>query len=133
MTISFPGGKRVDVLYGDFLIRTDQAKESGGDASAPEPYDLFLASLVACAGIYILSFCDRRGIPLEGIEIRQSWERDEEKRRMARIRIEVETPPGFPVKYHKALERAVHQCAVKKTILDPPEFIVRASSRDAAD
>jgi len=128
MKISFPGGMRVDAHYKDFVIRTDQEKEAGGEGMAPEPYDLFLASVATCAGIYILSFCRRRGLSLEGIEIRQSWERQLEPRRMARIRIEIRTPPDFPAKYLKALERSVHQCAVKKTILDPPEFIVEARS-----
>ena len=130
MRVSFPGGKRVHAHYGGFEIETDQAPESGGEGAAPEPYDLFLASLATCAGIYILSFCRRRELSLEGIRIVQSWQRQEEPRRMARISIRIETPPEFPTKYLKALERAVHQCAVKKTILDPPEFEVVAIQRD---
>ncbi len=126
MRVSFPGGKRVHAHYDAFEIETDQAPDSGGEGAAPEPYDLFLASLATCAGIYILSFCQRRDLPLDGIEVYQSWERQEEPRRMARISIRIETPPEFPAKYLKALERAVHQCAVKKTILDPPEFVVEA-------
>ena len=93
---------------------------------APEPYDLFLASLATCAGIYILGFCKRRELPVEDITMTQSWERDPEMRRMATIKITIETGPDFPKKYHKALERSVHQCSVKKTILDPPEFVVKA-------
>jgi len=126
MRVSFPQGKRVHAHYDGFEIETDQAPDSGGEGAAPEPYDLFLASLATCAGIYILSFCQRRNLSLEGIEVFQSWERQEEPPRMARISIRIETPPDFPPKYLKALGRAVHQCAVKKTILDPPEFIVEA-------
>ncbi len=129
MKVVFPGGKKVNVLIDGFEIATDQAVESGGEGSAPEPYDLFLASLGACAGIYIVGFCERRGLSLEGISVTQSWERDPETRRMATIRITVQTPPDFPEKYHKALERTVHQCAVKKTILDPPEFVVEVRGR----
>jgi ribosomal protein S12 methylthiotransferase accessory factor len=41
------------------------------------------------------------------------------------VSIDIKVPEGFPEKYHKALERAAHQCSVKKTILDPPEFVVQ--------
>ena len=75
MTVSFPGGKKVYAGYNGFEIATDQNLESGGQGSAPEPYDLFLASLATCAGIYILSFCQRRALPVEGITMTQSWER----------------------------------------------------------
>ncbi len=131
MKVSFPGGKKVYADYNGFEIATDQDLDSGGEGSAPEPYDLFLASLATCAGIYILGFCQRRKLPVEDITMTQSWERDPQTRRMATIKITVETPSGFPEKYHKALERSVHQCAVKKTILDPPEFVVEARGRFA--
>ena len=129
MRVTFPGGKKVYADYNGFEIATDQNTDAGGGGSAPEPYDLFLASLATCAGIYILGFCQRRQLPVEDITLTQSWERDPETRRMATIRITIETPPDFPEKYHKALERSVHQCAVKKTILDPPEFVVEARGR----
>src|SRR5512140_2369253 len=65
--ISFPGGKRVDAQFGPHLIRTDQSAEAGGEGSAPEPYSLFLASLGTCAGIFVLSFCQKRGLATEGL------------------------------------------------------------------
>jgi ribosomal protein S12 methylthiotransferase accessory factor len=124
MTVSFPGGKKVNAAYNGFEIATDQARDSGGDASAPEPFDLFLSSLATCAGIYVLGFCQKRGIPEDGIRLVQSWERDEKTRRLTTIRIGIEVPPSFPEKYHSALVRAANQCAVKKTMEDPPEFMV---------
>ncbi|MBW2050564.1 MAG: osmotically inducible protein OsmC, partial [Deltaproteobacteria bacterium] len=49
--VSFPGGKRVDAQIGGFTIKTDQSRDNGGDESAPEPFQLFLASIATCAGI----------------------------------------------------------------------------------
>jgi ribosomal protein S12 methylthiotransferase accessory factor len=57
MRVSFPGRKQVAVQVGTHLVRTDQSVEHGGAGSAPEPFDLFLASIAACAGIYVLGFC----------------------------------------------------------------------------
>jgi ribosomal protein S12 methylthiotransferase accessory factor len=124
MTVSFPGGKRVNASYNGFEVATDQAVDSGGDGSAPEPFELFLASLATCAGIYVLGFCQKRNIPHEGVRLVQSWERDEKTRRLTCIRIDIEVPPDFPGKYHDALVRAASLCTVKKTIESPPDFVV---------
>lgn len=124
MTVSFPGGKRVNAAYDGFEVATDQAPDSGGEGAAPEPFDLFLASLATCAGIYVLGFCQKRKIPHDGIRLVQSWQRDEKTRRLVSIAITIEVPPTFPVKYHDALVRAANQCAVKKTIENPPAFVV---------
>jgi len=124
MQVSFPGGKRVTASYEGFEIATDQAVDSGGDGSAPEPFDYFLASLATCAGIYVLGFCQKRNIPHEGISLKQSWERDEKAKRLSNVRISIEVPSNFPEKYHRALVRAASQCSVKKTLENPPEFVV---------
>ena len=68
MQIYFPGGKRVYADYGGFTIETDQPARGGGDDSAPAPFDLFLASIGTCAGIYALGFMQQRGIDPEGSE-----------------------------------------------------------------
>ena len=124
MTVNFPGGKRVDASYDGFTIATDQAVDSGGDGAAPEPFDYFLSSIATCAGIYVLGFCQKREIPYEDVRIVQSWERDNEGKRITTIRIDIEVPPDFPEKYHRALIRAANQCSVKKTMEDPPQFVV---------
>ena len=122
--VSFPGGKRVDAeLEGKgFVVRTDQSKESGGDASAPEPYQLFLASIAACAGVTILSFCRTRDLPTDGIELVQRQEYDESGKRLAKVTLSIKVPASFPAKYRRALVRAADLCSVKRAIADPPEF-----------
>ncbi len=124
MTVSFPGGKRVNASYDGFEIATDQAIDSGGEGAAPEPFDYFLASLATCAGIYVLGFCQKRDIPHDGISLKQSWEREEKTRRLTNVQIAIEVPADFPEKYHRALVRAASQCSVKKTLENPPEFVV---------
>lgn len=124
--IKLSGNKKVDAHMGEFVIKTDQHPDSGGDGSAPEPYTLFLASLGTCAGIYVVYFCETRKIPYEDIEVVQKLEFNEEGRtkKLAKISLEVHVPPSFPAKYRKAVARAASSCTVKKTILDPPEFDV---------
>jgi ribosomal protein S12 methylthiotransferase accessory factor len=69
MRIRFPGNKAVSAQFNGFTVLTDQPKESGGDDSAPAPFDLFLASIATCAGIFVLSFCRKRGLSTAGLEL----------------------------------------------------------------
>ena len=121
MEITFPGGARVDAKYGPNTIRTDQSPPRG-EGSAPEPFDLFLASLGTCAGIYVLSFCQQRGIPTDNIRLVQKMAYDQASHLMAKIDLEIQLPPDFPEKYQDALIRAASQCAVKRHLENPPKI-----------
>jgi len=123
--VSFPGGKRVDADLGGRLIATDQSPAHGGEGSAPEPFELFLASLATCAGIYVLGFCQARGIPTDGISLEQrhGWD---DKGHLIRVDLDVILPPEFPEKYRDQVVRAAAHCKVKKLLANPPEIAVNA-------
>ena len=127
MLIDFPGGKRVNATYKGFTIKTDQPKNDGGDNSAPEPYDLFLASIGTCAGVYIVYFCESRGIPADDITMSLRFERNDASHLMEKISIDIRIPPEFPDKYRKAVIRAAEMCTVKRNLNHPPEIIVTAT------
>lgn len=127
--ITFPGGKKVNAEIGDRVIPTDQPASSGGDGSAPTPFDYFLASLGTCAGIYVLSFCQERDIATEGLALTQRMEfsaAEGGKRKLAKVVIDITLPPAFPEKYRNAIVKAAGLCTVKKAIMDPPEFEISA-------
>jgi len=122
MEIFFPGNKRVSARYKGFTIDTDQAAGDGGDGSAPAPFDLFLASIGTCAGLYVLSFLQQRGLPPEGAGIVMTQERNPETRLVSKIHLEIKLPAGFPDKYRDAVVRAAETCAVKRHLDNPPAF-----------
>jgi len=121
MEIVFPGEERVDARLGDMVIPTNQ------DGSAPAPFGLFLASIGTCAGIYVLSFCRQRGIPIENIRIVQRMYSNPLSRMIEKIELDIQVPPDFPDKYREALIRSANQCAVKKHLEQPPAFEVSTS------
>jgi ribosomal protein S12 methylthiotransferase accessory factor len=125
MIVRFPGGKRVDAEYDGMTIHTDQSPKDGGEGSAPPPFDLFLASIATCAGIYVKGYCDARSIPTEGVGLEMQIEREPGKYRVARLVLEIRLPEGFPEKHREAVIRAADLCSVKKHILQPPAFEVR--------
>ena len=122
MKIVFPGGKRVDAVYKGFTIKTDQSKRTGGEETAPQPFDLFLASIGTCTGIYVVYFCEKRDIPVEDIELVLKKEKNEETKMVEKISIEIKLPPEFPDKYKKALIKSAEKCAVTKHLYDPPKI-----------
>ena len=126
MEVNFPGNKRVDAVYKCFTIATDQPASEGGDGSAPEPFDLFLASLGTCAGVYVVYFCESRNISSEGIRMTLDFTQDEKTHRLQRVAMELHLPAGFPDKYRKAVVRAAGMCTVKRTLADPPEIVINA-------
>lgn len=129
MLVTFPGNKKVNAEYNGFTVETDQAVTAGGDGSAPQPFDLFLASLATCSGVYVVYFCQNREIPYEDITVRMSWEREKESKMIRHIDIVVELPADFPEKYVKPLLKAVDLCTVKKHLFDPPEIELTAATK----
>jgi putative redox protein len=127
MEITFDGGKVITAHLNGHIIRTDQPVDNGGGNSAPAPFDLFLASIGTCAGIYVKSFCDRRQIPTDGIKIIQTMEFDKEKKLPSVFKLDIQLPAGFPDKYKEAVISAAELCLVKKTINNQPEFKVTSS------
>lgn len=124
MEITFSGGKKVDANFDGMVIRTDQPTYGGGEGSAPAPFDLFLASIGTCAGIYVLGFCQSRGIPTDGIKILQKMNFNSNTRMIDKIDLEIILPNDFPAKYKSAVISAAEHCAVKKHLHNPPNINV---------
>jgi ribosomal protein S12 methylthiotransferase accessory factor len=120
--VSFEGKKGVNAQVGGFTVKTDQPVESGGNGAAPTPFDLFLASMATCAGIYVKSFCENRGLPTENIRITQSTEYDETTQMVSKLNLEIKVPDSFPENYRDALIAVAGKCKVKKHIMNPPQF-----------
>jgi len=127
MEITFEGGKVVTASHNGHIIKTDQPIENGGRNIAPAPFDLFLASIGTCAGIYVKSFCDNRKIPTENIKIIQQTEYNKETHLPVNVTLDIKLPADFPEKYKESVINVAGLCAVKKSIFNPPEFQILTS------
>lgn len=119
LTVKFPGGLAVNAEYGPFTIATNQ------NGTAPPPFALFLASIGTCAGIYVLGFCQQRGLPTEGLRIEQKMVTDPVTKLINKVVLDIHLPSGFPEKYREAVIRSADQCAVKKHMVSPPQFEIK--------
>lgn len=117
-------GMKINATIDDMTVATDQSVKDGGDGSAPNPFQLFLASLASCAGVYAKRFCESRKISSEGMDLRMICDFAEKGFKVEKVTLELTLPDGFPEKYSDAIIRAVDLCTVKKHINDAPEFAI---------
>ncbi len=120
--IDFPAGSKVEAHFGSFSVLTDQPP----DSSAPTPFDLFLASIGTCAGLYCLRFCRQRDLPVDGLQVIEHVVRNPMSGMVERIDLDVRLPKGFPDKYREAVIHSAQACAVKKHLEHPPALEITA-------
>ncbi len=120
--VKFSGNKKVDAVFNGFEVKTDQPVNAGGNGTAPSPFELFLASVATCAGVFAISFFQTRNLNFDGFKLEMEAIWDKEKHRLSKIIYSLKLPEDFPEKYIPALKQTVELCTVKRTIFDPPEF-----------
>ncbi len=130
MEITFDGGKIITAHLNDHIITTDQPVEGGGSNSAPAPFDLYLASIGTCAGIYVKSFCDNRKISADNIKIIQTTSFSKETGLPVNIKLDIKLPSDFPEKYRAPVINVAELCKVKKSIHNPPRFEIITSQAE---
>jgi putative redox protein len=125
LLVTLAGGRRVDAAVDGHVVHTDQPRDNGGEDTAPSPFNLFLAALGTCAGLFVQGFCAKRGIPSDGITLRErpSYAADGT---LSGVAIDLELPADFPEKYRDAVVRVAQECSVKRAIAAQPTFTVRA-------
>jgi len=122
MEILLKENLKVEANYKGFNIKTDQPEKSGGDNDHPSPFDYFLVSIGTCAGYAVKSFCKQRDIDDSGIKITLNTSKNNDTGMINKVDINILLPSGFPEKYKNAVVNSANLCAVKKHIMNPPDF-----------
>lgn len=69
------GGLAQEIKTGRHTLRADEPVEAGGTDTGPNPYELLLAALGACTAITLRLYADRKGWPLEAVDVVLSHKR----------------------------------------------------------
>jgi ribosomal protein S12 methylthiotransferase accessory factor len=101
-------------------------------SSAPTPFAVFLSSIGTCAGIYVLGFCQQRGIPTDGVRVVQRVFSNPLTHMVDKIDLDIQVPSNFPDKYRDSLIRSAELCAVKKHLENPPVFEITTTKVEMA-
>ncbi|WP_461209796.1 OsmC family protein [Desulfocurvus sp. DL9XJH121] len=119
LDITYEDGMRMVVNVDGHAVATDMPVAKGGQDTAANPFLLFLAGLTSCSALFARKFCTERDIPTEGLAVRGVCEVGDPTC-LEGMTLQLTLPEGFPEKYRKAIVKAVEQCPVKKTVLNPP-------------
>ena len=68
-------GMKTSIQIRDFTLIADEPESVGGTNLGPTPKELLLGALAACAAVTARMYAQRKGWPLEGVEVDVSTER----------------------------------------------------------
>ena len=91
------------------------------------PFLIFLATAGMCSAVYVKSFMQQRGLPINEVGITQKMNYDRVTNMVSDIDLVVDLPADFPEKYVSAIKNVVAQCPVKRHLAQPPTFNVIAN------
>jgi putative redox protein len=77
---------RHEVRIGPHVFAADASTGDGGEGLGPNPHDLYDAALGACEALTVLLYANRKGIPVENIEV--AVERDQSEERTGTYRLD---------------------------------------------
>ena len=122
-------GAGIQTRIGDkFTIHCDQPAPFGED-KGPSPYDVFLASVAACAAYFAQRYCRKWNLPHEGISVELEPVFGPQHS-LTEIRLEVRVPADFPREHIAGLLRNAGACPVKKALESPPAVSLSAVSAE---
>ncbi|MGK0248865.1 MAG: ribosomal protein S12 methylthiotransferase accessory factor [Oleispira sp.] len=120
--VNFLDNLRLEAKFDDYTVIADQPIRYKGDASAPGPFDYFLASSALCAAYFVKVYCVGKGISTDDIRLSQNNIVDPEDRYNQIFQIQVELPDTISDKDRAGILRSIERCTVKKVIQASPEF-----------
>jgi ribosomal protein S12 methylthiotransferase accessory factor len=120
--VNFLDNLRLEAKFDDYTVIADQPIRYKGDASAPGPFDYFLASSALCAAYFVKVYCVGKGISTDDIRLSQNNIVDPEDRYNQIFQIQVELPDTVSDKDRAGILRSIERCTVKRVIQAGPEF-----------
>ncbi len=118
-------GFRIDVRVRSHVLAADEPISFGGSDAGPTPYELLLASLSSCTAMTLRMYADRKGWPLEGVEVRLRTARSHEPDCEAcetetvgvtRVERRVELGGALTDEQRARLMQIADRCPVKQTL-----------------
>lgn len=131
--VNFLDNLRLEAKFDDYTVIADQPIRYKGDASAPGPFDYFLASSALCAAYFVKVYCAARDISTDDIRLSQNNIVDPEDRYNQIFQIQVELPDTISDKDRTGILRSIERCTVKKVVQAGPEFKIEAVKSLEAD
>ena len=108
--VRFLDNLKLEARFDEYTVISDQPIRYKGDATAPGPFDYFLASSAMCAAYFVKAYCLARELPTDDIHITQDNIIDPENRYKQTLKITAEIPESFSDKDRKGIIAAMERC-----------------------
>jgi putative redox protein len=132
ITASLHGGYRVEMTNGTHRWSADEPVDKGGTDSGPSPYELLMGAVAACTCITLSMYAKRKGIDLESVEARYTYERihaedcefceHDDRGLIDTVTSDIEIRGNFTAEQGERLEQIATRCPVHKTLEAPVRF-----------
>jgi putative redox protein len=124
------------IIAGAHRVVADEPERVGGTDRGPTPYDLLLAGLGACTSMTMRMYADRKGWPLEGVEVRLKHGRihaedcedcDSREGRVDQIVREIRIEGALDAAQQARLLEIADRCPVHRTLENEIKIRTRAA------
>lgn len=124
VSVEHLGALQFEIKARHHVIVSDQPVEHGGFDEGPTPPELMLASLGSCAAFYAGMYLRKHKLADLGTKVHVTADKKKDPPRLDDFRIAIEVPVGLSPQHAAGLERAVHQCLIHNTLLNPPAISI---------
>jgi uncharacterized OsmC-like protein len=128
VSVEHLGALQFEIKARHHVIVSDQPVEQGGLDEGPTPPELLLASLGSCAGFYAGMYLRKHKLADLGTRVRMTADKKKDPPRIDDFHIAVEVPVELSPQHAAGLERAVHQCLIHNTLLNPPAISIEVKT-----
>lgn len=118
------GAVQFEIKARQHVIASDQPLENGGFDEGMTPPELLLASLGSCAAFYAAAYLRKHKLADRGTSVRVTADKKKDPPRIDDFLISIEVPADLSPQHAAGVERAVHQCLIHNTLLNPPTISI---------
>ncbi len=126
INLSYQGGLRCSAVHAPSgnILTTDAPVDNNGKGEAFSPTDLVATGLGACMATIMGIVAERKGIPLEGmeIEVRKHMSTDT-PRRISKLEVDLQMPLAEDHSERSLFENAAYSCPVHHSLHPDIEIV----------
>jgi uncharacterized OsmC-like protein len=113
VVVNYKGGIGFEVKAREHSITIDLEK-------AMNPPEVFIASLGACIGVYVVRYLQNTKLDPTDMSVRLDWSLSDDKKMISEINARIALPHAELGKREKAVLEVAHHCLIHNTILGAP-------------
>lgn len=111
-------GMRHRVQIRHHTIDVDAALGAGGEDNGPEPHDLYDAALGTCKALTVLWYAQRKGMPLDDIEVVVDRDNSQERHGVYKLKTSLRITGDLTEAQRDELLKVAGKCPVHKLMTE---------------